>query len=91
MYEDSNNLHGWLMTQYLPGFKWLNQKEIKKLNVNLFSGNSSDGYILEVDLEHPDELHDLHNDYPLAPEKLEINYNIRSNYFNDIKISVLIS
>ena len=50
----------------------MNQKEIKKLNVNLFSGNSSDGYILEVDFEHPDELHDLHNDYPLAPEKLEI-------------------
>ena len=69
----------------------MNQKEIKKLNVNLFSGNSSDGYILEVDLEHPDELHDLHNDYPLALEKLGINYNILSNYFNDIKISVLIS
>ncbi len=28
--------------------------------------------ILEVDLEYPKELHDLHNEYPLAPEKLTI-------------------
>ena len=31
--------------------------------------NSSTGYILEIDLEYSKELHDLHNDYPLAPEK----------------------
>ena len=38
------------------------------------------GYILEVDLEIPDELHALHNDYPLAPEKLAISYDMLSNY-----------
>ena len=37
-------------------------------------------YLLEVDLEYPGELHALHNDYPLAPEKLEIPYDMLSDY-----------
>ena len=62
------------MSQYLPysGFKRLNQKEIDEFCLNSFECNSIDGYILEVDLEYPDELHELHNDYPLALEKLKL-------------------
>ena len=80
MYFDENNLYGWGMSQYLLycEFKWL--KNIDKFDVNLISENSSIGYILEVDLECPDELHYLHNDYPLAPEKLAISYDTLSNY-----------
>ena len=72
MYLDANNLYDWVMSQYLPcgRFKWSNQKEINNFCFDSISENSSIGYILEVDLEYPSELHDLHNDYPLAPEKL---------------------
>ena len=40
--------------------------------MNSVSENSSIGYILEFDLEYSSELHDLHNDYPLAPGKLKL-------------------
>ena len=88
MYLDANNLYGWAMRQYLPygRSKWLNEKEIDKFDVNSIEcnsfekKNSSDGYILEVDLESSDELHELQNDYPLTLEKLKINHNMLSNY-----------
>jgi len=66
-YLDANNLYGWAMSQPLPvsDFKWMKEKDLdnwKEL-----------GCILAVDLEYPKELHDLHNDYPLAPERITVN------------------
>ena len=85
-YLDANNLYGWAMSQYLPysGSKWLSQKEISDFYLNSVSENSSIGYILEFDLEYPSELYDLHNDYPLAPEKFEISQNMLSNYCSNL-------
>ena len=86
IYLDANDLYGWVMSKYLPygAFKWLSQEEIKNFDVNSINENSLDGYVLEVDLEYPDELHDLHNDYPLALEKLEISNGMLSKYCSDI-------
>ena len=83
-YLDMNNLYGWAMSGYLPygGFKWL--KNADNFDVNSISENSPIGYILEVDLEYPEELHVLHNDYPLAPEKLAISYDMLSDYCRKI-------
>ena len=74
------------MTQYLPygGFKCLGKKGIDDFDLNLVKENSSTGYILEVGLEYPSKLHDLHNDYPLAPEKLKISQDMLSEYCSDI-------
>ena len=55
------------------GFKWL--KNVDGFYLNSMSKKSPIGYILEVDLEHPDELHVLRNDYPLASEKFAISYD----------------
>ena len=65
-YLDANNLNGWAMSQPLPthGFEWMNEEEQKNWK--------NHSCIHEVDLEYPKELHDLHNDYPLAPERLKI-------------------
>ena len=60
------------------GNEWL--KNVWWLDVNSIIEVSPIGYILEVDLEYPDELHALRNDYPLAPEKLAIPYDMLSNY-----------
>ena len=77
-YHGGNNLYGWALCRYLPysRFKWLNQKEIDRFDVNSIERNSSIGYILEIDLEYPSKLHKLHNDDPLAPEKLKISCQI---------------
>ena len=73
---DMNNLYGWAMSNYLPygGFKYL--KNADRFDVNSISEKSPEGYILKVDLEYPDELHVLHNDYPLAAEKLAVSSNM---------------
>ena len=74
MYLDANNLYGCAMSMKLPthGFKWLTGGEMEKLfNNQVVQVWEKTPCILEVDLEYPEELHDLHNDYPLCPEKVE--------------------
>ena len=86
MYLDSNNLYGWAMSQYSPtgGFKWLTEKQINELDLAKYKEDSNKGLILEVDLDYPKELHDMQNDYPLAPEKLKVTKNMLSEYAKNI-------
>ena len=78
MYLDANNLYGWAMSQKLPtgNFEWVD----KNINLSDYDVDSSKAIILEVDLEYPKELHDLHNDYPVAPEKIKVSNEMLSNY-----------
>ena len=86
MYLDANNLYGWTMSQYLPtgNFKWMTDKEISKINLGKYKANGKKGLILEVDLEYPQELHDMHNDYPVCPEKVKVSKNMLSAYCKKI-------
>ena len=67
------------MSKYLATsrFKWIDQK---KFELNKYTSNSSKECVLEIDLEYPKELPELHNDYPLAPEKIEIKRVMLSDY-----------
>ena len=86
MYLDANNLYGWAMSQYLPtgNFKWMTDKEISKIDLGKHKADGKKGLILEVDLEYPQELHDIHNDYPVTPEKVKVSNNMLSAYCKKI-------
>ena len=75
-----NILYVWAMSEYLPyeEFRWL--KNIDKFDIMSISEKSPIRYFLEVDLEYPEELHELHNDFPLAPEKLTVSNDMLSKY-----------
>ena len=80
MYLDANNLYGWAMTQKLPvhSFKWMSNKEMENIfNNQIVQVWEKTPCILEVDLEYPEELHDLHNDYPLCPERVECDHGVK--------------
>lgn len=73
-YLDANNLYGWSMSKKLPidGFEWI--ENIEAINMDFIENydfNCDKGYTLDVDLSYPKELHDCHNDYPLAPERFK--------------------
>ena len=73
-YLNANNLYGWVMCNPLPvgNFEWMSDSELKNWKNHSYSSSQPSGSILEVDLEYPEDWHDLHNDYPLAPERLKI-------------------
>ena len=77
-YLDMNNLYGWAMREYLAyvGFMWL--RNVVGFDVNSISAKSLIGYFLEVKLEYPNKLQELHNDYPLSSETFAVSSGILS-------------
>ncbi|XP_071085832.1 uncharacterized protein [Haliotis cracherodii] len=85
LYLDANNLYGWAMSQSLPvsGFEWVHTEDFP--DVTQVLDNAQEGYILEVDLDYPKELHDHHNDYPLAPESIGVTDDMLSPFAMNLK------
>ena len=73
---DANNLYGFAMRQYLPsgGFEWVPVEERENWAEFIMEQNDEqeEGYMLEVDLEYPQEIHNIHDNFPCAPEKMII-------------------
>ena len=85
-YLDANNLYRLSMIQKLAyrNLEW-DDKMTEEDIINYDTGRT--GYILEVDLEYPKELHDLHNDYPLAPDVM----NVKANMLSEKQVEILIN
>ena len=82
---DCTNQYGWSMMQYLPvdGFKWVDHQLSTQEWVEFINNQNDEqekGYFFEVDLNYPEQLHILHDQYPLAPEHLTIKKEMLSQY-----------
>ena len=73
------------MSEYLPYGEFERLKNVDSFDVMLINEKSDVGYILEVDVKYPKELHKVHNDYPLAPENMLLM--IRSQ--NTVKVLLM--
>ena len=96
-YLDTNNLYGKAMTEKLPvrGFRWMD--DISRIDEDFVRGydkNDIKGYILEVDVDYPNKLQNLHSDLPFLPERMVINntkklvcnFNDKKNYVVHINV-----
>ncbi len=86
LYLDATNLYGCAMTHSLPlrDFRWMTEEELSSFDAARdVSEDEGPGFVLEVDLEYPEELHLRHNSFPLAPETVEIGQGDLSPYSLD--------
>ena len=86
-YLDKNNLYSYAMSKSLPMCRceWLDPAIFVLVKCE---DDSLRGCLLEVDLEYPNELHELHNNYPLATDILKIKIEMLSNH--QLKMLIII-
>lgn len=82
IYLDKNNLYGAALREFLPvgNFRWLNQEEIQKLNLDTMHAEQDTGYLFEIDLSYPTHLHKFFDEYPPAIESLPVTADMLSDY-----------
>ena len=80
-YLDANNLYGLAMSMKLPigKLKWI-KKILTETMIMDWNENDDNAYILEVDLEYPQEIHDEQADYPLASENMKVEEKLLSRH-----------
>ena len=73
-YLDANNLYGWAMVQNLPthGFLWKDTEDFTPEKIDELVKKDKRGYLLEVDVKYPKELHENHNELPFLTERMKI-------------------
>jgi hypothetical protein len=76
------------MSQYLlvGGFRFLSEDEISKIDFANVPNDSETGFVVECDLEYPSELHETHNDYPLAPEHVMVTEAMLSPFCKSMNV-----
>ena len=95
-YWDVNNLYGWAMSQKLPvnKFEWIEEtSQINEDFIKNYNEETDEGYFLEVAVQYPEKLHELHNDLPFLPErkkikkveKLVTNFHYKTEYVIHIR------
>lgn len=77
LYVDANNLYGNALSMKLPlrDFEWVKETvELERLKTELpvLDLEGDTGYVFEVDLEYPQDIHNSTIDFPLAPERMTV-------------------
>lgn len=84
--DDAYNLYAWAMSQKLQvgKFKWGTINQWDEARIMAMKDDASHGAFFCVDLEYPADMHDLHNDFPLCPERMHIPKEFLSPYQKEL-------
>ena len=86
LFLDAKNLYGWAMSQYLStgGSWWVDNSQQRAKTIAEKPADGPEGFILEVDLEYPQDLHNAFHAYPLTPERMVVQKTWMSEYQHNL-------